>query len=109
VVIILSSAVRFESAQELHPLAPEDATTAHVYYIRYQPPPRISLGPAAPQLGRGRRRMQDGAPQVHTESEAQTDQLEPLLKPLDPRLFEVTTPEQFRKALATILGDIAKL
>jgi hypothetical protein len=40
---------------------------------------------------------------------SQFDQLEPLLKPLDPRLFDVSTPEQFRKALATILGEIAKL
>jgi hypothetical protein len=37
------------------------------------------------------------------------DQLEPLLKPLEPRLFEVATPEQFRKALAAILAEIAKL
>ena len=42
-------------------------------------------------------------------SYAAIDQLEPLLKPLDPKLFEVGTPEQFRKALATILGEIAKL
>jgi hypothetical protein len=109
VVIILSSAVRFESAQEVHPIAPEGATDARVFYIRYQPPPRISVGPAAPAMGRQRRRMQDGGPVVRTDSEAQTDQLEPFLKPLDPRLFEVTTPEQFRKALATILADIAKL
>lgn len=37
------------------------------------------------------------------------DQLEPLLKPLEPRLFEVATPEQFRGALATILAGIARL
>ena len=40
---------------------------------------------------------------------APIDQLEPLLKPLEPRLFEVATPEQFRKALAVILAEIAKL
>ena len=109
VVIILSSAVRFESTQDVHPIAVEGATDARVFYIRYQPPPRISVGPAPPPMGRQRRRMQDGGISVRTESEAQTDQLEPLLKPLDPRLFEVTTPEQFRKAIATILADIAKL
>jgi hypothetical protein len=37
------------------------------------------------------------------------DQLAPLLKPADPRLFEVTNPDQFRKALAAILTEIAKL
>jgi hypothetical protein len=37
------------------------------------------------------------------------DQLEPTLKPLAPRLFDVETPEDFRKALAAILTEIAKL
>jgi hypothetical protein len=37
------------------------------------------------------------------------DQLLPLLKPLAPQLFEVTTPQEFRRSLATILTQIAKL
>jgi hypothetical protein len=37
------------------------------------------------------------------------DQLEPTLKPLAPRVFDVETPEEFRKALATIVAEIAKM
>jgi hypothetical protein len=37
----------------------------------------------------------------------QLDQLESTLKPLAPRLFDVDTPEQFRKALATVLAEIS--
>jgi hypothetical protein len=37
------------------------------------------------------------------------DQLEPLLKPLAPQLFSVSTPRQFRRSLAVILAEIAKL
>jgi hypothetical protein len=37
------------------------------------------------------------------------DQLEPLLKPIDPHLYDVTTPEQMRRALAGMMADIAKM
>jgi hypothetical protein len=105
VVIVLSSKVRFASAQEVRPIVLNSPTEARVYYIRYQQPPRIVMGP--PAVGR-RGQILDGSVAAR-RSYAAIDQLEPLLKPLDPRLFEVGTPEQFRKALATILGEIAKL
>jgi hypothetical protein len=35
------------------------------------------------------------------------DELEPLLKPVGPRLFDVTTPEEFRHAMAAIVTDIS--
>jgi hypothetical protein len=105
VVIVLSSKVRFSSAQEVHPLVLNGPTDARVYYIRYEQPPRILVGP--PVVGR-RGQILDGSFAAR-RSYAAIDQLEPLLKPLDPKLFEVGTPEQFRKALAAILGEIAKL
>ena len=37
------------------------------------------------------------------------DQLEPFLKPLDPRLFDVLSAEQFRKALAAIMSEISAM
>jgi hypothetical protein len=100
VVIVLSSAVQFASGQELHPIALDGPTDARVFYIRYQPPPQISFG----SVGAGAR----ARPVVRTGYVA-VDHLEPLLKPLEPRLFEVATPEQFRRTLATILAEIAKL
>ncbi len=100
VLIVLSSAVRFADGQEMHPIALDASPGTRVFYIRYQPPPRIIIGPA-----------RDGAnPRIFQRTgDVTIDQLEPLLKPLEPRLFEVATPEQFRKAIATILGEIAKL
>jgi len=105
VVIVLSSKVQFASTQEVHPIVLNNPTDARVYYIRYQQPPRIVMGP--PVVGR-RGQILDGSFAAR-RSYAAIDQLEPLLKPLDPKLFEVGTPEQFRKALATILAEIAKL
>jgi hypothetical protein len=37
------------------------------------------------------------------------DQLEPLLKPLQPRVFDVYDPGQFRKALAEIMKEIGRM
>jgi len=37
------------------------------------------------------------------------DSLASLLKPLQPRVFEVYTPDQFRKALSSLLEEIARL
>jgi hypothetical protein len=105
VVIVLSSKVQFASGQEVHPIVLNSPTEARVYYIRYQQPPRIVMGP--PAVGRRGQIRDEGF--AARRSYAAIDQLEPLLKPLDPKLFEVGTPEQFRKALATILGEIAKL
>ena len=48
--------------------------------------------------------MQQPAP----EPEA-FDSLQPLLKPLQPRLFDVYSPDQFRKALSSLLDEIARL
>jgi hypothetical protein len=106
VLIVLSSLVRFASGQEVHPIALEGPTDTRVFYIRYKPAPRIIV-PRPGDSGQRRGRIPGG--DLRTDLVSQIDQLEPLLKPLDPRLFDVSTPEQFRKALATILGEIAKL
>jgi len=101
VLIVLSSPVGFEPGQELHPMEAIPHAGLKTYYIRYQP----LLPLTAAELGRmdSRRRMpqRDYGPLV--------DQLEPLLKPIEPKLFDVETPEQFRKVLAGILVDIGKM
>jgi hypothetical protein len=105
-LIVLSSLVRFAAGQEIHPIVMDGPTDKRVFYIRYKPAPRIIVGRP---FDAGQRRDRMPAGDLRTDLVSQIDQLEPLLKPLDPRLFDVSTPEQFRKALATILGEIAKL
>jgi hypothetical protein len=90
-LIVLSSSVEFQGGQDIRPLSAELGKNATVFYVRYQPL----------FYGRGRGRGASSFPPV--------DQLAGLLKPLDPRVFDVATPDQFRKVLATILGEISKL
>jgi hypothetical protein len=104
IMIVLSSAVEFEPGQDMHPIEVGGARNARVYYVRYQPLPQLTFGRANP---RSAITMPDGNPAPATRYTI--DQLEPLLKPLDPRLFDVHTPEQFRKALAAILSEIARV
>jgi len=37
------------------------------------------------------------------------DALEKTLKPLQPHLYDVTTPEEFRKALAELMGEVSRM
>lgn len=92
IIIILSSPVSFEPGVELRPIQPRPGSDARIIYIRYESRPQLVFS----DEGRPHR-----APVVD-------DELEPLLKPLAPHLFEVATPGQFRRALATILDLIAK-
>jgi hypothetical protein len=101
VLIILSSAVEFGSGQEMRPVIPEVAGNAKLFYIRY-------ISPYLVNQGGGRGRRGNGFPPVAANM-APFDQLAGLLKPLDPHLYEVASPEQFRKALAVILAEISKL
>ena len=93
-LVILSSAVEFQGGQEFRPLPTDLPKNTAVFYVRYQP---LIYGPQ----GRGRGMARPVFPPI--------DQLAGLLKPLEPRVFDVATPEQFRKALATIVGEIEKL
>ena len=69
---------------------------------------RVPVAPTFDTRSRNGRRTLPGTPRSQVPDEA-FDSLEPLLKPLQPRLFEVYTPEQFRKALASMLEEIARL
>jgi len=77
-----------------------------LYFVRYHlPPERTPLG-FEPLSRMGRRypggMQQTGPPEAF-------DSLQPLLKPLQPRLYDVFSPEQFRKTLSTLLDEIARL
>jgi len=106
VLLILSSPVEFEHGVDLEKIALALPPDYRVYYIRYhsfRPSPLPGPSPGrGPRYG-ARRDEPLERPRVYV----QLDQLESTLKPLAPRLFDVDTPEQFRKALATVLAEIS--
>jgi hypothetical protein len=110
ILIVLSSSVAFESGEDLRPIRLETPSTCRVYYFRFH------SGPSRPLTflpdGRGSRRM--GMPSRRPEnspdrpfSAEMPDQLASTLKPLSPKVFDVLNPEQFRKALASMLAELS--
>lgn len=108
VLIVLSGPMTFVSGEDVRPIELAAKPNAKVYYLRHRlPPERLSFNPLfdSPSSRTGRRNRPAQLP----ASIEVFDSLAPLLKPLKPRLFDVYTPEQFRKALASILEEIARL
>ncbi len=95
-VIVLSSGISFRPEVELHPVEDAPRPDMKVLYLRYQMPRQIAMG----RGGRG----EGPAP---ARFGPVNDQLEPLLKGLNPQLFDVTTTGQFRRALARIFDGVA--
>jgi hypothetical protein len=99
-LIVLSGPVAFEPGDDVHPIERTQGLHGKVFFIRYNPrPARLPLGYTVGGRMRGFPNPRAGLEPI--------DQLEPLLKPLQPRIFDVYTPEQFRKALAEIMKEIA--
>ena len=103
VLIVLSGPMTFTSGENTRPIEVQGKPAGKVYYLRYHlPPVRPPLGPMFDPSRSGRRNASGGPPEAY-------DSLAPLLKPLQPRMFDIYTPEQFRKALASLLEEIARL
>jgi hypothetical protein len=110
IVIVLSSSVSFASGEDLHPISARVPPGGHIFYIRYHPPPHrnVATNPFE-NRGRGGRPMGGLGRQrgpLPGNRDLHVDQLASTLKPLSPRIFDIETPEQFRKALAAILAEI---
>ena len=107
--IVLTGPMGFESGENLRPIEAANAPGRRMFYIRYH-----SLLPeqfAALTLDplRGGRRNGPVAPPLRPIQLEPLDALLSLIKPLQPRLFEVFSPEQFRKALSALLDEVSKL
>lgn len=105
VLIVLSGLMAFAKGQDLTPIEATAAPGTLVYYLRFYPP---RIGPSTDFSGRGGRgpgpdRMPPGRGGNYQDS------LVGMLKPLAPRRFDITSPEDFRAALAAIINDISKL
>ena len=80
VVIVVTSSQLFESGSDLRPLQLEGDCNCRVYYLRF----RLTLGDVF-------------------------DQLERLMKPLRPRVFNLLSARDFRKAIAEIVEELERL
>ena len=108
VLIVLSGPLTFGTKVDLDPIAIALPADCRVFYIRYhsfQPAP-AARPPVARMPRRGPYGRWGQLPGQDPQA-LQFDQLESTLKPLAPRLFDVDTPEGFRKALASLLAEIA--
>jgi hypothetical protein len=108
ILIILSGPMAFASGEDLHPIELAGKPNAEVFYIRYHSlPERVPINPFEQEQRRGRRSPVSQAGRgPMTEPD---DSLERTLKPLQPHLFDVYTPAEFRKALANMLDEISRL
>ena len=110
VFIVLSGPMSFASGADLHPIQAADAPNTRIYYFRYHAPPvRLTPTEAFERSTRGRRGRNDplGVPLV--QQNESVDSLANTLKPLHPRLFDIYSPEQFRKALSVVMDEVSRL
>ncbi len=111
VLLVLSSPLTFGPGVNVEPIALGPPSDCRVFYVRYHSFHRWSADPditrvgsrGLPQFSRGGRRP------GWLDQQLQFDQLESTLKRLAPRLFDIETHEEFRKALASVLAEIEKL
>jgi len=110
ILILLSGPTAFSSGEDMHPIESDANSNAKVYYFRYHLLPERPAFPAlfnAPG-SRGRRGIPGGVPPPPAADEP-FDSLASLLKPLQPRLFDIYSPDQFRKALKSVMEEMARL
>ncbi len=108
VLIVLAAPMTLDSGEKIRVPESEAKPQGLLYFVRYHlPPERMPLGyEPMPRMGR---RGYGGMQQQPAGPAEAFDSLQPLLKPLQPRLYDVYSPEQFRKALSSLLDEIAKL
>jgi hypothetical protein len=107
VLIVLSGPMAFPKGQDLRPIEATPEPGARVYYIRYYPPPQgMGFAPGGvPGRGGPRNPVIVRGPVMGSSIE---DSLARTLKPLAPKTFDVTTPMDFRNALAAIISEISR-
>ena len=106
--IVLSGPMGFESGEDRHPIEGTSIPPGWLFYVRYHGEVPVLPDPLADFQRNGRRGIGVPMPPQPVFREP-VDGMVNLIKPLQPRVFDVYTPEQFRKALSTILDELSKL
>lgn len=104
--VILSGPMGFQSGEDLRPIEGVGKADRKIYYFRFHSSTPPVLLPSYMDTVRGRR---GGPPPLRPISLEPLDSLSSLIKPLQPRVFDVYSAEQFRKALSTMLDEISRL
>jgi hypothetical protein len=108
VLVVLTPPVAFEpgtTKDELAPISTEALPACKVVYIRYRAPVLRDRAYDPGFGGRGRVGRIERPPYPVRPLE-EIDQLEQTLKPLNPKVFDVGTPEEMTKALVEIEKDL---
>jgi hypothetical protein len=101
VVIVLSGPAFLEDQEPVEPLEAPNDPNRRLFYIRYRTiPPR----PAHPRLRPGARGPLLTPPPTYPMP---VDDLEHTLEPLNARLFDATSSEQFRRILAAVMDQLS--
>ena len=106
VLIVLSGPMAFPKGQDLRPIEAAPEPGSKVFYIRYLSSASI---PSAGDTGARRRGHESPRCPMPPRGPSTEDSLARTLKPLAPRVFDVTNPTEFRSALASIIGEISAL
>lgn len=110
VIIVLSGPMSFASGADLHPIQASGGANTRIYYIRYHAPVvRPTPAESFERSMRTRRSRYDPLTPSPLSSNESIDSLANTVKPLHPHLFDIYTPEQFRKALSTIMDEVSRL
>jgi hypothetical protein len=105
-LVVLTTPVAFESGEDLAPISLEALPSCRVIYLRFRTPAG-AVRPFGPQMGGRGRGGRMGGPMIRNQtSHNVVDQLEAILKPLHPKVFDVETPEQITKALKEIRSSL---
>lgn len=108
--IVLSGPMSFDSGEDRHPIEGVNALNGRLFYVRYHalvPQQREQSVPEPLRIGR--RGVAAAPTSLNIVPQEPLDGLVNLIKPLQPRVFDVYTPDQFRKTLSSILEEIARL
>jgi hypothetical protein len=110
VLIVLSAPMSFDRGEDKSPIEGGMAPNSKMYYIRqHVMPPRTPA--ALVEDSRYPRRPSAFPPIVpaRTVYQESVDELLGTVKAVKPRVFDVYTPEDFRKALAAILEEVGRM
>ncbi len=97
-MIVLSAPVFLDGQNKVEPATAPKDPNRRVFYVRYRAPPPRMLVQIAP----------DGTTLPPAPS-MPFDELERVVKLLDAKIYSVSTPEEFRKALAAIMSEIGRM